>query len=172
MSFRPLSLPGAGLRTAFRAKCTVGGAQNPPRGAVAGVRAGTRYSGHVEVISTEILRKALVRVRLRIVGHGVGVAQVLADRLERLHLLLPGLGEVGLPSGALRDAAGTRRWRWRPCWLRWWKSRRSGFPRPPPPRARRPGPPCWRCPGRWKRTMTTLRPGTLAASRRVSSREL
>ena len=54
--------------------------------------------------SIEILRKPSFGLRLRIVGDGVGVAQIFANVLERLHLLLPGLGPVGLAAGALRDA--------------------------------------------------------------------
>src|SRR5581483_1090739 len=40
------------------------------------------------------LAEAVIRVRLRIVRHGVAVAQILADVLERFHLLLPVLREV------------------------------------------------------------------------------
>src|SRR5215469_18555820 len=49
--------------------------------------------------------EAFVRVRLRIVGNGVRVAHILADILERLHLLLPRARPVGFAAGALRDAA-------------------------------------------------------------------
>src|SRR5258707_3979278 len=41
------------------------------------------------------LAETLIRVRLRIVGHRVGVPQIFADILKRFHLLLPRLGKIG-----------------------------------------------------------------------------
>src|SRR5215472_12945459 len=51
------------------------------------------------------LAEAFIWVRRRVVGHGVGVTQIFADRFKRFHLFLPRLGPVGLAAGALGDAA-------------------------------------------------------------------
>src|SRR5439155_577331 len=48
--------------------------------------------------------EALVGIRLRVIRHGVRIAQILANVLERFDLLLPRLSEVGFAAGALRDA--------------------------------------------------------------------
>src|SRR6185369_8435187 len=48
--------------------------------------------------------ETLVGVGLRVISHGVGVAEIFADVFEGFHLLLPGLGEIGFAAGALGDA--------------------------------------------------------------------
>src|ERR1051326_3844109 len=49
------------------------------------------------------LAEPFVRIRLRIVGDGVAVAQILADVFESFHLLLPRLREVGFATRAVRE---------------------------------------------------------------------
>src|SRR5208337_3596912 len=78
--------------------------------AVAWPRADTElFAGVVHHFDAD-LTEALVGVGRGIVGDGVRVAQVFADGLERLHLLLPGTGPVGFASGArgqpAEDTAG------------------------------------------------------------------
>src|SRR5580700_5158265 len=51
------------------------------------------------------LAEAVVRVGGRMVSDGVRVTHILADILERLHLLLPGARKIGLAAGALRNSA-------------------------------------------------------------------
>src|SRR5919112_681427 len=48
--------------------------------------------------------ESFVWVRLRVVRDRIRVAEVLANALESLHLLLPGLGEVRPSASPLRDA--------------------------------------------------------------------
>src|ERR1017187_4876776 len=50
------------------------------------------------------LPEPLIGVGLRIIRDRVGVPQIFADVLERFHLLLPGLGEIGFAAGPLRDS--------------------------------------------------------------------
>src|SRR5689334_19761758 len=50
------------------------------------------------------LAEAFIRVWLRIISDRIGVAQVLANVFERLYLLLPSLGEVGLAARAAGNA--------------------------------------------------------------------
>src|SRR3954452_24361514 len=51
------------------------------------------------------LAKSFIRIRLRVVCDGVGVDEIFPYVLERLNLLLPGLGEIGLAARSSRDAA-------------------------------------------------------------------
>ena len=49
------------------------------------------------------LAESFVRIGRRIVGHRIGIPQVLPDRFERLDLFLPRFRPVGLAAGAGRD---------------------------------------------------------------------
>ena len=51
------------------------------------------------------LAESFVRIRLWIIRDRVGVHEIFADVFERFDLLLPGLGEIGFPARAGRDAA-------------------------------------------------------------------
>src|SRR5437764_606329 len=73
-------------------------------GAVAGPGADAIFLAHVGHDLDVDLAEPLVRIRLRIVGDSVAVAQVFAYALECFHLLLPGFGEENLATGPGGDA--------------------------------------------------------------------
>src|SRR5579883_3677552 len=58
------------------------------------------------------LTESFIRIRLRIIRHGVGVPQILADRFERLHLLLPCFREIRFSAGARRNPFEYARRNW------------------------------------------------------------
>src|SRR6185312_6461146 len=51
------------------------------------------------------LAESLIRVGSGVIGQSIRIADILTDRIERLHLLLPASGPVGFASGAGSDAA-------------------------------------------------------------------
>ena len=52
--------------------------------------------------------ETFVRIRLRIVGNGIAVAEIFANGFESFHLLLPGFCEVTLAARVRRDAFENR----------------------------------------------------------------
>src|SRR5207247_281216 len=107
----------------------------------------------------------------RIVGHRVGIAQILTDGFERFHLLLPRLGPVGFASGARGDALehSTRDRIFVDLVGRDHVDRNPFIFGDGPDIVGRHHAGVI---GSVGKTITTLRPGTLAASRSVSSRPL
>src|SRR2546423_396662 len=57
-----------------------------------------RHDLHVD------LAEPFVRIRLGVISNGVAVPEVLANALERLHLLLPCFGEENFAARTARDA--------------------------------------------------------------------
>src|ERR1700681_4707799 len=76
-------------------------ASEPPARPVSGSGLHSIFLSHVREYFNRNFAETLVGVRLRIIRHRIGIAQIFADGLERLHLLLPGLGEIRLAAGAV-----------------------------------------------------------------------
>src|SRR3954470_1158082 len=78
---------------------------NPAAGPVSGTRMdavllpGVAHDFHGD------FPESVVRIRLRIIRHGVRVSEVLADILKSLYLLLPRFGVVRLAAGPLGNPA-------------------------------------------------------------------
>src|SRR5271157_1192805 len=93
--------------TARRKKCCAVRSEAASR-PVPGARPHAVLLGHIRNNLHADLAESFVRIRGWIIRDRITVSQVLANRFERLYLLLPSLCKVSFATGPVRDAAEDR----------------------------------------------------------------